>query len=372
MKNLGARITFGLSILLAYVSGSCGGGGGSVTNPILPSSPTITTVVGTGVAGYAGDGGPALSAEIDSPYGVSVDASGNVYIADTGNSVIRKVDSSGKITTIAGNGTKGYGGDSGPATSATLFSPDRAVADKAGNVYIADYYNNRIRKVDTSGTITTVAGTGTQGYNGDGIPAVTAQLSLPGAVAVDTAGNIYIVDTWNNRIRKIDPSGTINTIAGTGFPGVLGDGGPATSAQLNEPEGIAVDSSGNVYIADYGNSKIRKIDTTGTINTFAGRGETGFGGDGGPATAATLNLPTGVDVDRAGNVYIADYQNNCIRKVDTSGTITTIAGTTVSGYGGDGGPPTAAELSIPQDVAVDTAGHVYIADNNNARIRQIH
>ena len=372
MKRLGVRVCFALSILLACVLSGCGGGsGGSYGNPVGPSSPLINTLVGTGVAGYTGDGGPAQSAEIDSPYGVSVEASGNIYIADTGNSVIRRIDSAGKITTIAGNGIKGYSGDTGPATSAALFSPYRAVADQAGNVYIADFYNNRIRKVDTSGTITTVAGTGTQGYNGDGIPATTAQLSLPAAVAVDTAGNIYIVDTWNNRIRKIDPSGTINTIAGTGFPGVLGDGGPATSAQVNEPEGIAVDSSGNVYIADYGNSKIRKIDTTGTINTFAGRGETGFGGDGGPAVAATLNLPTGVAVDRAGNVYIADYQNSCIRKVDTSGTITTIAGTGVSGFSGDGGSPASAALSLPQDVAVDSAGHVYIADTNNARIRLI-
>lgn len=365
MKNLGAGVCFGVGILLACTLSSCGGGsggdfgsGGSPGN----SSPGIYTVAGTAVAGYSGDGGPALSAELDSPYGVSVDASGNIFIADTGNRVIRKVDSSGKITTIAGNGTQGYNGDGVPATSAELYAPYRVVTDRAGNIYIADYYNNRIRKVDTSGTITTVAGTGTQGYNGDGIPATTAQLSLPAAVAVDAAGNIYIADTWNNRIRKIDTSGTISTIAGTGFAGVLGDGGPATSAQVDEPAGIAVDSSGSIYVADFGNSKIRKVDTSGTINTIAGTGSIGNSGDGGPATAAFLNQPTGVAVDRAGIVYIADNQNSRVRKVDTSGTITTIVSTSTSGI---------SALFFPEDVAVDTAGHVYIADNNNMRILEL-
>lgn len=358
MKNFCPLVCFSLTILLPPVVGGCGGGS---ANPINPS-PSIVTLAETGVAGYSGDGGPAQSAELDSPYGVSVDASGSVYIADTGNSVIRRVDSSGKVTTIAGNGAKGYSGDGGPATSGALYKPYRAVADRAGNIYIADFYNNRIRKVDTSGTITTVAGTGTQGYNGDGIPATTAQLSLPGAVAVDSAGNGYIVDTWNNRIGKVDTSGTINTIAGTGFAGVLGDGGPATSAQVNEPEGIALDSSGNIYIADYGNSKIRKIDTSGTINTVAGTGSTGYSGDGGPATAASLNLPTGVAIDTAGNVYIADNQNSRIRKVNSSGDITTIISTGTSGV---------STLFFPEDVAVDTAGHVYVADYNNMRILEL-
>src|SRR5208282_5831460 len=229
-------------------------------------------------------------------------------------------------------------------------------------LYIADFYNNRIRKVDTSGTITTVAGTGTQGYNEDGIPATTAQLSNPAAVAVDAAGNVYIADTWNNRIRKIDATGTINTIAGTGFPGVLGDGGPATSAQVDEPEGLAVDSSGSVYIVDYGNSKIRKIDTSGTINTIAGTGTSGFSGDGGPATAAFLNQPTGVAVDSAGSVYIEDNQNSRVRKVDSSGIITTIVWTGMSGV---------SPLFFPEDVAVDTAGHLYIADYNYMRILEL-
>src|SRR5689334_20675038 len=267
MRDLGELLFSGLSILLAGVSSGCGGGysGG---NPGGHGS-GIDAVAGTGVAGYYGDGGPAQSAELNSPYGVWVDGAGNIYIADTGNSVIRRVNTSGKITTIAGNGAKAYSGDGGPATSAALFSPYRAVADQTGSVYIADFYNNRIRKVDASGTITTVAGTGTQGYNGDSIPATAARLSNPAGVAVDAGVSVYVAYTWNNRIRKIDASGTINTIAGTGFAGVLGDGGAATLAQVNEPEGIAVGSSGNVYIADYGNSKIRKIDTSGIINTIA-------------------------------------------------------------------------------------------------------
>ncbi len=376
MKNLGARVCFGFTVLLLTCTlSSCGGGnngnsgdgGGNQGN----SSPAIYTVAGTGVSGYSGDGGPALSADLNSPYGVSVDTSGNVYIADTGNCVIRKVDSSGKIMTIAGNGNYGYDGDGVPATSAALQSPNRVVADGTGNFYIADFYNNRIRKVDTSGTITTVAGTGMQGYNGDGIPATTAQLSNPAAVAVDASGNIYIADTWNNRIRKIDSSGTISSIAGTGFGGVLGDGGPATSAQVNEPEGIAVDRSGNVYIVDYGNSKIRKIDASGAINTIAGTGTPGFSGDGGAATAAFLNQPTGVAVDFVGNVYVADNQNGRVRKVNTSGTITTIAETGMPVFSGNGGSSSPAELFFPEDVAVDSAGQVYIADYNNMRILEI-
>jgi len=378
MKRLGVRSGLSWVIMLAFTMCSCGGGssgtggngggGGNGGNSV----PAMYTFAGTGTLGYTGDGGLAQLAELDSPYGVSVDASGNVYISDTQNFVVRKVDTSGKITTIAGSGGQGYNGDGIPATSAWLSNPTRAVVDTKGDLYIADVFNNRIRKVDTTGTISTIAGTGQQGYNGDGIPAATAQLSSPSAVALDGAGNVYIADTWNNRIRKIDSSGTITTIAGTGFAGVLGDGGPAVSAQVNEPEGLAVDGQGNVYIADYGNSKIREIDAAGNINTIAGTGSIGYGGDGGPATAAVLNLPTGVAVDRAGNVYIADYQNCRIRKVDTSGTITTIAGTGVSGFSGDGGAATAAQISFPEDVAVDASGHVYIADYNNMRIREIH
>ncbi len=373
MKKCRARVYFGSSIILACVLSSCGGsidinGTGGNTGG---SSPTVTIVAGTGVMGYSGDGGPAQSAELDSPYGVSVDASGNIYIADTGNSVIRKVDSTGKITTIAGIGLGKYNGDNQASTSAALYDPYRVVADRFGNFYIADFYNNRIRKVDTLGKITTVAGTGAQGYNGDGIPATTAQLSLPAAVAVDASGNIYIADSGNNRIRKVNTSGTLITIAGMGFGGPLGDGGPAALAQVNQPEGIALDSFGNIYIADYGNSRIRKIDISGTITTIAGTGSINYSGDGGPATAASLYQPTGIAVDRAGYVYIADNQNNRIREIDTSGTITTIAGPGTAGFSETAGATFYAPLFFPEDVAVDTAGHVYVADFNNMRILRV-
>lgn len=367
-----AKVRIIVALTLMLLSIGCGGGtssnGGSGGNN---TNPTISTFAGNGVSGYTGDNGQATVAEINSPYGVSVDTHGNVYIADTLNSVVRKVDASGNIITVAGNGTQGFSGDGGPAISARLYSPTRAVADAAGNLYIADYYNSRIRKVDTSGTITTFAGSGNQAFGGDGGPATAADLNLPYSVAVDSGGNVFIMDTWNNRVRRVDSSGTITTVVGTGFAGVLGDGGPATSAQLNEAEDIAVDGHGNLFIDDYGNSRIRKVDTAGIITTIAGNSNNGYAGDGGPATSATLNQPTGVAVAASGNVYIADFQNNRIRKVDTSGTITTFAGTGAFSSLGDGGPPTSAGLSNPMEVAVDANEHVYIADTQNMRIRKV-
>jgi len=235
MKNLGHLRKCGFTLLLVSALYGCGGGYGSPGggNP-PPPTPSIVVVAGTGAMGYTGDGGPATSAALDAPYGVWVDLNNNnIFIADTGNSVIRKVDSTGKIATVAGNGNLGFSGDGGAATSATLDKPYRAVLDKFNNLYIADYYNNVVRKVDKFGTISTVAGTGTQGYNGDGIPANTAQLSLPGAVAVVSGGNLYIADTWNNRIRKVDVStGMISSIAGTGFAGVLGVAAPQAWPRL--------------------------------------------------------------------------------------------------------------------------------------------
>ena len=248
--------------------------------------------------------------------------------------------------------------------------------DSSGNLFIADTFNNRIRKVDTSGNISTVAGTGTVGFSGDGDPATSAQLNFPHGVALDSSGNLFIADQDNQRIRKVDTSGNISTVAGTGTAGFSGDGGPATSAQLAGPLGVAFDSSGNLFITETSNNRIRKVDTSGNISTAAGTGTAGFSGDGGPATSAQLKNPTGVAVDSSGNLFIADRTNNRIRKVDTSGNITTVAGTGATGsleggYSGDGGPATSAKLSLPEGVAVDSSGNLFIADRLNHRIRKV-
>jgi uncharacterized protein (TIGR03437 family) len=327
----------------------------------------ITTVAGNGAAGFSGDGGPATSASVG-PWGVAVDAAGNLYIA--GASRIRKVSPSGIISTAAGNGTRGFSGDDGPATSASLNQPSGVAVDAAGNLYIADYYNYRIRKVSPSGIISTAAGNGTQGFSGDGGPATSAALDVPEAVAVDAAGNLYIADSTNyGRIRKVSPSGVISTVAGNGRYAFSGDGGPATSASLGFPEGVAVDAAGNLYIADSDNSRIRKVSPAGIITTVAGNGQRGYSGDGGPATSASLNVPWAVAADAAGNLYIADTRNGRIRKVSPSGTISTVAG---GGSAlGDGGPATSASLKYPIAVAVDATGDVYIADNQDYRVRKV-
>ena len=279
------------------------------------------------------------------------------------------MDSSGTITTIAGTGEEGFSGDGGPAVSAQLSGPNGVAVDGAGNLYIADTGNHRIRRVNPSGTITTIAGIGGNGFSGDGGPAGTARLSSPSGLALDAAGNLYIADTGNHRIRRVDPSGTITTVAGTGQPGFSGDGGPAVSAQLTAPKGVSVDGSGNVYIADQEDLRIRRVDPSGTITTFAGTGEWGYSGDNGPAVQARLRRPDGVAVDGSGNLYIADTWNRRIRRVDPSGTITTLAGTGEWGFSGDKGPAVQARLRNPDGVAVDGSGNLYIADTGNHRIR---
>ena len=283
------------------------------------SKNSITTMAGTGIAGYNGDGGPATSAQLDNPMGIYVDGSGNIYIADTFNCLIRKVDAvTGNISTVAGmDGQCGYDDDNKPATSAMLNYPMEVFVDTLGNIYIADRNNNRIRKVDTSGIITTVAGTGTAGYNGDGGPATSAMLKYPRDVFVDTSGDIYIADEYNIRIRKVDTSGIITTVAGTGTAGYSGDGGPATSAMLKYPRGVCVDTNGSFFIADACNHRLRVVSAhDGKINTIAGTGSAGFNGDNQPATDGTLNYPEGVAMasTRGGHkIYISDTENNRIR-----------------------------------------------------------
>ncbi|GAB3510321.1 hypothetical protein GCM10027341_48610 [Spirosoma knui] len=308
------------------------------------------------------------------PFGVAVDGAGNIYIADMNNHRIRKVTAStGVATTVAGNGTQGFAGDGGPATAALLNTPRGVAVDGAGNIYIAEVNNHRIRKVTAStGVISTVAGNGLAGFAGDGSAATSARLNLPFGVAVDGVGNIYIADSENSCIRKVTvATGVISTVAGTGGrAGAAGDGGLATSAQLFYPNGVAVDGAGNIYIADY--YRIRKVTaSTGVISTVAGNGEQGFAGDEGAATSAQLNFAAGVAVDGAANLYISDYFNQRIRKVTAStGIISTVAGTGTAGYSGDGGPATAAQISDPTGVAVDGAANLYFCDGNS-RIRRV-
>jgi sugar lactone lactonase YvrE len=328
------------------------------------SNAIITTVAGNATPGFSGDKGGATSAQLSNPYGLALDPSGNLYIADSSNNVVRKV-SNGVIAIVAGNGTQGFSGDNGPATSAQLASPAGIAIDSAGNLYIADSLNNLVRKV-SNGVITTVAGNGTPGFGGDGGPATSAQLYAPSGIAVDLAGNLYIADSANNRIREVS-AGTIATVAGIGTPGFSGDNGPATGAQLYAPSGIALDAAGNLYIADTYNAAIREV-SKGVITTVAGTGTPGFGGDSGLAPNAQLNNPYGLAVDSAGNLYVADTGGQRIRKV-SGGMIASVAGSGTPGFSGDGGPATSAQLDNPHGLAVDTAGRVYVADFDNNRVR---
>lgn len=328
------------------------------------SNGVISTIAGNGTLGFSGDNGPATSAQLNDPLGVAVDAAGNLYIADSGNGRIRMV-SNGVITTVAGNGTLGFAGDNGPAGSSQLYYPAGVAVDAAGNVYIADSDNHRIRKV-SNGVIATVAGGGSS--IGDNGPATSAQLYGPGGVGVDAAGNLYIADSGNQRIRQVS-NGVISTVAGNGTAGFSGDSGPATSAQLNDPDDVTVDAAGNIYIADSGNNRVRNV-SNGVIATVAGNGTFQFGGDNGPATSAQLDGPEGVTVDAFGTLYIADSDNNRIRKV-SNGVISTVAGNGTYGFSGDNGPATSAQLNSPSGVAVDAAGNIYIADSGNGRIREV-
>src|ERR1019366_6912050 len=293
----------------------------SLMSPTLCRGQVITTVAGsTYQGGYAGDGGPATSASLSNPAGLVVDSAGNLYFADKGNYVVREVNTAGIINTVAGGAAlPNSTGDGGPATSAGLYSPAGVAVDSAGNLYIADPLGGRVRKVDTSGNISTVAGTGTLGYSGDGGPALSAQILPPIGLAVDAKGNLYIAESGAGvpHVRKVDASGIITTFAGSGSStGFSGDGGPAVNAQFNTLAGLAVDQAGNLYIADAGNYRLRKVDTSGIITTVAGTGQIGLWGtgDGGAATGAALQ-PSGLAFDAAGNLYVSDYSAGRIRKI---------------------------------------------------------
>ena len=331
---------------------------------------TVTLIAGNGSSGFSGDGGPATSARLNDPRGLAIDGNGNLLIADSANHRIRKVTPAGVISTIAGVGTSGYSGDNGPALSARLASPFDVAIDGSGNLLIADQNNHRIRKVTPTGVITTVAGVGIAGFSGDQGPATSAQLRSPRGIAVAGNGNLLIADSLNHRIRTVNTAGIISTVAGTGTFGNIGDNGPAIGARLSSPNDVTADGSGNIYIADRDNSRIRKITPNGIITTVAGS-LSGFSGDNGFAVSARLSGPTAVAVDTNGDLLIADSFNSRIRKVTIAGIISTVAGNFGSGYNGDSRPATTALLSSPASVTLDSAGNLLIADRDNHRIRKI-
>jgi sugar lactone lactonase YvrE len=333
----------------------------------------ILTFAGDGTPRYGGDGGLALGAQINSPYGLAIDDAGNVFIADVASHVVRRVDPSGIITTIAGTGVAGFAGDGGPALAATLNSPAGLAFDDEKNLLVVDMHNHAVRSIDAAGIITTVAGTGVPGSAGDGGLAVAAQMNAPSRV-IPVAGTLLISEYFGNRIRRVDPSGVITTLAGDGSMLTSGDGGPAHRAGVVHPSGIALDHAGNLYVAqsdDGINSRIRMIDQSGTITTFAGGDFAGFGGDGGLAIKARLRDPTDVLVEPSGAVLIADYRNCCIRRVDPAGVIRIIVGTGHYGFDGNGGPARRARLTFPVALALTPSGDLLFSDHENHRIRRV-
>jgi trimeric autotransporter adhesin len=336
----------------------------------VPASGVLLTVAGNGVPSFAGDGGPAINAQLNGATAMSMDGIGNLYIADAGNNRIRQVNPDGRMSTLLGNGTPGFTVEFGLPAGVLVNAPHGVVAEPGGVIYFADSGNNRIRKYQPGGNVETWAGNGNASYFGDNGPATKAAVNQPYGVALDAAGNLYIADTLDNAVRKVSADGTITTIAGFGSPGFAGDGGPAIQAKLNGPRGVAVDTAGNVYVADSGNHRVRRIDSTGTIVTIAGNGNTDFAPGDSAGTSSTLSDPRGVAVDRNGNVYIADTGHNRIRKVFPSGAITTIAGAAgTCCYSGDGGPAILAELNQPMGLSLDSAGNLYVADAGNNAIR---
>jgi sugar lactone lactonase YvrE len=332
----------------------------------------MTIYVGTGSSGFSGDGGKATEARLNVPAGLAFDKSGNLYIADRNNNRIRKVDTSGTITTIAGTRTAGFSGDGGLATQAQLNLPSGVALDGKGNIFISDRSNNRIRVIDSKGKIRTYAGSGNDGFSGDNGPALKASIDRPFGIALDRKGNLYIADRRNNRVRKVNTQGIITTVAGDGGYFMMGDNGPAYRASIAGPTGVVVDDQGTLYIADRENNRIRAVDSQGMISTVVGTGQQDYNGDSEVARDTNLHLPFGVALNPDGKLLVVDRSHYRIRSIDLKrGSVKTIAGNGKKMFAGDGGPATGASLSFPHGIAVDKKGNVLISDKGNYRIRKI-
>ena len=358
-----------------FAEGSIGSGSGLNVGDFkvwrVGTDGNISTAAGNGLNSFSGDNGPASLAQLDTPAGMARDSAGNVYIADSANNRVRRISPDGTITTVAGNGSPGFSGDYGPALNANLNEPMGVAVDASSDfLYIADTGNNRVRVVNPGGMIYTVAGNGNAAFFGDGSLALNAALRGPRAVMLDPAGNVYIADTLNHRVRKLTLDGILDTVAGRG-QGFGGDGGPAVTALLNQPSSVALDVNGNLFIADTANGRIRMVTTGGIITTVAGSDGSNGLGDGGSATSAQLKSPQGVALDAAGNLYVSDTGQNRVRKVLVDGTISTIGGNGRCCYSTDGIPAAVAPMNAPWGIAVDPSGNVWVADSGNHAIREL-
>ena len=331
----------------------------------------ITTVAGTGEDGPIGDGGPALQAYIQRPTAVAISNQGNIYIANEKNYRVRMVNPEGVISTVMGTGNSDMQSEDRLAIETNIENAYGVATDKEDNLYVMSRGHSKIFKVGNDGIAQRIVGTGEMGFGGDGGLAIDAKISFANHLVVDPKGNLFIADTGNNRIRKVSPNGIITTIAGTGEMGFGGDGGPALEARFAYPVAIAIDEQGNLYIADFNNHRIRKISTDGIITSVAGTGESEYDGDGKPALESQIGEPCGVVVDSNGYIYIGDQLNNRVRVVTPSGMIYTVAGTGVRGHTGDGGAAEMAQMSNPDIIALDNAGNLYIPDHTNGVVRKL-
>ena len=344
-----------LTIIWSLAVGSCG-------------AQTFPVQAGTGINGYSGDGGPAAVAQLAVPSAVFVDIDGNITIADTSNDRVRFIGSDGTIRTIAGNGDRASTGDGGPATDASLSSPTALFVDGLGNTYVAEWTGHRIRKISSEGTITTVVGLGTHGFQGDGKQGTESSIWSPSAIFIDKQRNLYIAEWHNNRIRKVSADGIVSTIAGTGIAGLTNDGATAKGSRINSPNGIFVSDDGVVYFSELGNQRVRRITKDGILETAAGKGDPSYSGDGGPATRAALDNPAGLFLDSGGNLFIADAGNGRIRRVTPEGIIDTVIGGALFGPD-DATDPTELPLHGPTSIFIDHRGDLYVAEGSGHQVR---